>query len=129
MIKTIFAWRDNPAIGSEASEAYYRAHHIPLAQQAFADAPGFIAIVFNRVRRHTVNDYNQRDPREQTPDFDAYVELFFEDRESMAAAFGAPIMQDMFDDHPNFMDVSTLANIRVYEVEETVMLSRGSGRP
>jgi uncharacterized protein (TIGR02118 family) len=129
VIKTIFAWRDNPDLGAEACEAHYRAHHMPMAREAFQDAPGFIAIVFNRVRRHTVHDRNERDRREVPTDFDGYVELFFEDQEQMAAAFAAPKMQELFEDHGNFMDVTSVANIRVYEVDETVILSRGSGRP
>ncbi len=121
VIKVVFGWRDHPEIGAEACEAHYRRVHMPLAQAAFDGVPGFVSLVFNRVRRATVNDFNERAPREVPPPIDAWVELRFESEELMAAAFARPQLQALFDDHPNFMEVDRPAMIYVFHVEESVI--------
>ena len=82
---------------------------------------GFRELRFNRVRRETVNDYNRREPREVEADVDAWVELYFESAELMQRAFERPQLGELFDDHPNWMECDTPANIRVYHVDETVI--------
>jgi uncharacterized protein (TIGR02118 family) len=121
MIKVVFSWKDHPDRTAEECEAHYRAVHIPLAHAAFDGVEGFRMLRFNRVRRATVNDYNQREPREVEPDIDAWVELYFESAELMAKAFERPHLAALFDDHPNFMECETPANIHVYHVDETVI--------
>lgn len=120
MIKVVFGWRDHPELSAEECEAHYRAVHMRLAREAFQGAEGFVALVYNRVRRHFVNDYNRPEPLDRPPDMDAWVELFFESRELLEAAFERPGMGALFEDHPNFMATDTPANVRAYEVDETV---------
>jgi uncharacterized protein (TIGR02118 family) len=121
MIKVVFTWKDHPERSAEECEAHYRAVHMPLAHEAFDGVEGFRMLRFNRVRHATVNDFNQRAPREVEPDVDAWVELYFDSAELMAKAFERPHLAALFDDHPNFMQCDTPANIRVYHVDETVI--------
>ena len=121
MIKVVFSWKDHPELSAAECEARYRAVHIPLARAAFEGVEGFRELRFNRVRRETVNDYNQREPREVEADVDAWVELYFESAELMQRAFERPQLGELFDDHPNWMECDTPANIRVYHVDETVI--------
>ena len=121
MIKVVFSWKDRPDLSAAECEARYRAVHIPLARAAFDGVEGFRELRFNRVRRETVNDYNRREPREVEPDVDAWVELYFESAELMQRAFERPQLGELFDDHPNWMECDTPANIRVYHVDETLI--------
>jgi hypothetical protein len=91
-----------------------------LAREAFAAVDGFQSLVYNRVRRHFVNNYNRPDAVGHEPDIDAFIELYFRDRASLERAFARPIMQKLFADHPNFMDTEVPANVRAYEVQEEV---------
>lgn len=116
----MFGWRDRPDLSAEECEHHYRTVHMDMARKAFDGADGFVAVVFNRVRSAAVNDFNRPERRPVEPDFDAIVELYFRDEESMRAAFANPQMALMFEDHPNFMDTETEANVRMYEVEESV---------
>jgi uncharacterized protein (TIGR02118 family) len=121
MVKVVFTWRDNAAIGAAECERHYRAVHMPLARAAFDGVPGFRSLRYNRVRRATVNDDNQRAPRAVEPDIDAWVELSFDSEEQLGAAMARPPLQALFDDHPNFMEVDGPANIHVYWVDEDVI--------
>jgi hypothetical protein len=122
VIKVVFSWRDRPDLTAEECEAHYRAVHMECARRAFDGVEGFRALVYNRVRRHFVNDFNRPEPVERPSDMDAYVELFFDTREQLEQAFGRPEVGVLFADHPNFMEVDTKANIRVYDVDETVFV-------
>jgi uncharacterized protein (TIGR02118 family) len=124
MIKLLYAWRDHPDRTAEECQQHYRDVHMPLARQAWEGVDGFVAIAYNRVIRHTVNDHNRPEAIEKATDIDAFVELWFEDRERFERAFGNPVLAQMFDDHGNFMDVDSPANIRVYDVEEDVFVGR-----
>ena len=123
MIKVVFAWKDHPDIPAEECERHYRAVHMPLARRAFQGVAGFKLLRYNRVRRATVNDHNRREPRVVEPDVDAWVELYFESEALMQQAFERPELQAQFEDHEHFMAVDTPANIRVYFVDEEVILS------
>ena len=124
MIKFLFGWRYSPDLSPEQCEEHYHRVHMELAKKAFTVVDGFVALAYNRVIEHTVNDYN-RPERIPTPtDMDAFVELWFESQEKMQKAFANPVLRQMFEDHVNFMDCSTPANIKVYEVEEEVFLGR-----
>lgn len=122
MIKLIFCWKNRRDLTPEECDAHYRAVHMEMARQAFDGVDGFRALVFNRVRRHFVNDFNRPEPLERESDIDAYVELYFDSREQLEQAFGKPELAAMFADHPNFMEVDVAANIRAYDVEEDVFL-------
>jgi uncharacterized protein (TIGR02118 family) len=121
VIKVLYAWRDDPDLGAEACEAHYRANHVRLARAAFDGTPGFVALLYNRVRSAKVNDHNAREGRPVTSDIDAFVELYFTDQASMDAAFAKPELTAMFEDHPNFMETDVEANVRIYEVDELVV--------
>lgn len=124
MIKILFGWRDHPDRTAQECDAHYRAVHMGLAREAFEGVDGFGALVYNRVNRHFVNDHNQPGAIDRPTDMDAFVELYFRDRESMEAAFARPEMARLFDDHPNFMHTDTPANVRAYDVEEVVFHGR-----
>lgn len=123
MIKIVFAWRDRRDRSPEECERHYRAVHMPLARKAFDGVPGFVALRYNRVRRFEVNDYNTRPPRAAEPDFHAWVELYFENEDLLAEAFSRPELGALFDDHVNFMETDTPANIHVFHVDEEVILA------
>lgn len=125
MIKMLFAWRDNPALSPEQCERHYRTVHIDLARTAFTGVAGFRSLRYNRVRRASVNNFNQRIAEEVTPDIDAFVELYFENADALARAFERPEVQRLFDDHENFMAVDVPANVHIYELDETVILEAG----
>jgi hypothetical protein len=127
MVKTVFTWRDNPGLSAEECEAHYRTVHMALARSAYTDMDGFIALVYNRVRQHSVNDSNVPIARPTPTDVDAYCELWFRDHDSMSRGFDHPALALMFADHCNFMDTERQANIHIYDVEETVILGRRPG--
>ena len=120
MIKILFGWSDHPDLTAEECDAHYRATHMQLAREAFEGVDGFHALVYNRVNRHFVNNFNEPGAIERPTDMDSFVELYFRDRESLEAAFGRPQMKALFDDHPNFMQTDVEANVRAYDVEEVV---------
>jgi uncharacterized protein (TIGR02118 family) len=122
VIKMLYAWRDHPDRTAEECEHHYRTVHMELARRAYTGVPGFRALRYSRVRRHFVNDHNRPEPIEAPPDMDAFVELWFDDRASLEAAFGTPELAAMFDDHVNFMAVDIPANVRIYELDETTIL-------
>jgi uncharacterized protein (TIGR02118 family) len=124
MIKIVFGWRDDPKRTADECERHYREVHMELARTAYDGAPGFRSLRYNRVRREQVNDYNGREARDVQPDMDAFVELCFEDAESLREAFRNPVLETMFEDHGNFMQTDVAANIRIYHVDETVILER-----
>jgi uncharacterized protein (TIGR02118 family) len=124
VVKVVFGWRDHPAKSAQECEDHYRSVHMKLAETAYDGVDGFVALAYDRVRRYLVNDHNQPTPSEREPDMDAFCELYFQDEATMAEAFKRPQMQALFDDHVNFMDVDSAANIRIYHVDETVFLGR-----
>lgn len=124
MIKVMFSWKDNPDKSPEACEAHYRAVHLEMARRVFRDAVGFKKLVYNRVRGHRVNDFNVPEAHPAVADFDAFIELWFDSSEQLQAAMDNPVLGEMFADHGNFMDVTTAPNIRIYDLEEEVVLSR-----
>jgi uncharacterized protein (TIGR02118 family) len=127
VVKVVFGWRDHPGKTAQECEQHYRSVHMKLAEAAYDGVDGFVALVYNRVRGHAVNDYNQPRRIERETDMDAFCELYFRDEDSMAEAFQRPEMARLFDDHVNFMAVDSPANIRIYEVDETVVLGRHPG--
>ena len=120
MLKLVYSWKDHPDRSAEECEAHYRAVHMSLARSLYAGVQGFRGLVYNRVRDSFVNDRNRPARVEADRDVDAWVELYFDDRESFEAAARDKDMSVLFDDHVNFMAVDTPGNIRVYEVDETV---------
>src|SRR4051794_16396487 len=59
VIKFLFGWRYNPDLTAEQCEEHYHRVHMELAKKAFTGVDGFIALAYNRVIEHTVNDYNR----------------------------------------------------------------------
>jgi hypothetical protein len=122
VIKIVFSWRDHPDKTAEECDEHYRRVHMKLAAAAFDGAPGFGGLVYNRVKDGWVNDFNQSSRVEAESIADAWVELYFEDRATLELAFQRPLVQELFDDHPNFMAVEVPSNIRVYDVEEVLFV-------
>jgi hypothetical protein len=118
VIKMVFSWKDHPDKTAEECDAHYRSVHTRLATEAFRGVAGFGGLVYNRVKDSWVNDFNQPGRVDGDAVADAWVELYFDDRASLEAAFARPNMHTLFDDHPNFMACDAPANIRVYEVDE-----------
>jgi uncharacterized protein (TIGR02118 family) len=125
MIKFLFSWKNNPNLTEEQCDRHYLTIHTELAKRALKDAPGLIRYVQNKVVRYTIINYNQCDnPIEAKPDFDRFVELYFDDKESMERAFSTPEIKACFDDHRNFMDTSIPESLKIYEVIEGIPLER-----
>lgn len=124
MIKVVFGWKDHPERSPEQCEAHYRNVHMDLARDCFADVEGFQALVYNRVRRHAVNNFNDPTAIAREPDMDAFVELFMADQAAMDAAFANPRMARLFEDHENFMATDIPLNVRIYHVDEAVFFGR-----
>jgi uncharacterized protein (TIGR02118 family) len=125
MIKVVGTWKRNPKLSLEQCENHYRSVHTSLARIALAKVPGLRKYVQNRVISTTVTDYNDAErshPGE--PDFDRFVELYFDSAEDMAKALDTPEMRACLDDHKNFMDITIPCNLMNYEVEEVVVLER-----
>jgi len=117
--------KKNPDLSEEEVERHYQTVHTELARNAFRNIPGFRKYVQNKVLSHTVYNFNQWGKAELAePEFDRFVELYFDDVETLAKSFETPEMKACFDDHKNFMDINRPANIKVYEVGELVPLKR-----
>src|SRR5688572_16108686 len=105
MIKMVYMWKDHPERTAEECEAHYRRVHMELARKLYTDVPGFGALAYNRVRDSFVNDFNTPGRVEAAREVDAWVELYFENRETFDAAVAKLDMSGLFEDHVNFMDV------------------------
>jgi hypothetical protein len=126
MIKLVMSWKNNPHLSAEEADRHYEEVHTKLALAMIADKPEALAYVQNRVFASMAVDFN--DPatmHEEPPQFDRYMEVYFEDVESMTAAMSRVGNVDPFADHPNFMDVDTPASLRVYHVESRVIANNG----
>jgi uncharacterized protein (TIGR02118 family) len=126
VIKMLYAWHDRPDLGREGSEEHYRNVHMPLAREAFDGVPGFRALVYSRVEEQWVNDYNDPERSPVEPEFDAFVELYFDDEESLLEATKGPGFTRLFADHENFMAVDIPRNNRVFRLSETTLLRTDS---
>jgi len=125
MIKILLTWNRNPNLTEEQCEEHYLTVHTELAKKALKNGPGLRRYVQNKVVRHTIINYNECDtPIEAKPDFDRFVELYFDNKESMERAFNTPEIKACFDDHKNFMETDTPANLKIYEVVEEIPLER-----
>lgn len=100
---------------------------MPMARQAFTGADGFRLLLYNRVRSCRVNDFNTPESHPADTDMDAFVELYFDSGEQLLAAMAHPALRRMFEDHANFMATDEPANIRIYEIDEEVVLDARSG--
>lgn len=126
MYKLLVTWKRNPRIPEEEAERNYLGRHTEMGRAVFnGDVPGFRAYVQNRVVGHWVHDFNRRERRFCEADFDRFIEVYFDDEESLNAAFSSPAMADAFDDHHNFMDTEIEASIHIYEVEEVIASEHG----
>lgn len=121
MIKVVYSWRDRAELGAQQCERHYLSSHVHLAREAFVGTPGFRALVYNRVREARVNHFNARASVAVEHDMDAFIELYFDDLESMDEAFKQPTLTAMFEDHENFMETETAANVHIYFVDETLV--------
>jgi hypothetical protein len=124
--KLLITWKRNPRIPEEEAEANYLGRHTELGRAVFnGDTPGFRAYVQNKVVGGWVHDFNTEERRFVEPDFDRFIEVYFDDEESLNAAFTSPEMTEAFGDHAGFMDTEIEASIRVYQVEEVIASEHG----
>ena len=125
MIKLVTTWKRNPGLTPEQCDSHYRTVHTSLARIALEKVPGLRKYVQNKVLSTTVVDYNQSEKSHPgEPEFDRFVELYFDSAEDMARAFDTPEMRACVEDHKNFMCINIPASLITYEVEEVVVLER-----
>jgi uncharacterized protein (TIGR02118 family) len=125
MVKFTFTWKKNPDLSEEECERHYRTVHTQLARMAFQNIPSFRKYVQNKVRSCVVYDFNKwGEAHAAEPEFDRFVDLYFDSKDELEKAFATPEMKACFEDHKNFMDTNVPANVRVYEIEEVVPLKR-----
>lgn len=126
MIKIVTLWKRNPRLTEEECEEHYRTVHTALARKALENVPGFRRYIQNKVVNQTVYNFNDAArPEQVAPEYDRFVELYFDDMASLEKAMAAPEMQACLDDHPNFMDVRIPRSLVIYEVAERTVLEAG----
>jgi uncharacterized protein (TIGR02118 family) len=118
MIKILYTFKNNPNLTEEQCDKHYHAVHIPLAKKALG--PGCRRYSYAKVVKHTIND-KDGNVVETKPDFDCFVEVFFDTREAMEKAFASPEMEVSSNDMQNFADVGTL---KVYEFIQEIPINR-----
>ncbi len=95
MVKIIYGFNRKDGMSVEEFQRYWRETHGPIA----ARIPG----VRRYVQNHTLPElYGTRHP----PTYDGAAELWFDDLESMRAAFASPENQAAREDEKNFIDHS-----------------------
>ncbi len=125
MVKIVCTFKKNPALTEEQCDKHYRTVHTALARLMLQKVPGFRKYVQNKVVSTTVVDFNDSSKSHPgEPDFEWAVDFYFDTIEDLARAYELPEMQACFNDHKNFMDTDVPANIKIYQVEETVALKR-----
>jgi len=126
MIKVVMTWKRNPRRTPEECERHYLDQHTKLALASIEAGTGLRAYVQNRVVGCQWHNFNSPESVEGEPDFDRYVELYFDDAEAMATSFAGADMTAIFADQVNFMDTEIEGSLRVYAVEETVVYGQRS---
>jgi uncharacterized protein (TIGR02118 family) len=121
MIKVVMTWKRNPRRTLEECERHYLDVHTRLAMASIDKAVGMVAYVQNRVVDCQWHNFNQPEAVAGVPDFDRYVELYYESEAAMQSSFETADMQSIFADQVNFMDTEIEGSLRVYRVEETVV--------
>jgi len=125
MIKIVSLWKRNPNLTEKECEQHYQTVHTQLARAALGDVPGFRKYVQNKVVSETVYNFNDvENPAQEQPEYDRFVELYFDDIDSFNRAMARPEMKACFEDHPNFQNVNIARNLIIWEVEETIPLKR-----
>jgi uncharacterized protein (TIGR02118 family) len=105
MIKFMVVLYRRPDLTPEQFREYFRKVHGPLAESI----PGL---------RKYIQNFAMPDPRRPHPGWDAVIELYFDDRESMEGAWHTPEGRAATDDLANCTD---LARTTWSVVEETVV--------
>ena len=112
MVKVIVLLTRRHDISREDFERYLRETHLPLVVRI----PGIQRLIMNLVLS---------DPNGPALDYDAIVEHWFDDAQAMESGFASPEATAIFDDIPNFLDLSRF-KIMVTK-EEDVPLSSYEG--
>ncbi len=125
MVKLVSMWKRNPDKTEEECEDHYLKVHTELAKKALANVPGFRKYVQNKVISQAINNYNDTaNPEQVEPDYDRFVEIYFDDAESLEKALDTPEMRACYKDHPNFMNTKIPRNLVIYEVLEVIPLEK-----
>jgi|SRR5580700_343033 uncharacterized protein (TIGR02118 family) len=93
MLKFVVVVCKGPGMTSEEFRHHLREVHGPLAMKL----PGL---------KRYVQNFVQADPKRKSPAWDAVIELYFEDRETMEAAWASPQGAASDADLPAFADLS-----------------------
>src|SRR3954453_16375934 len=113
-------WKRNPGRTAEECERHNLDQHTKLALASIQGGSGLRAYVQNRVVGCQGHNFNDPESVEGEPDFDRYVELYFDDPDAMATSLAGADMAAIFADQVNFMDTEIEGSLRVYAVDETV---------
>lgn len=105
VVKFAIVLNKRPDFTDEKFREFFRTVHRPLALKI----PGLL--------RHVVN-FPADDPTRKRPKWDAVVELYFEGREAMEAAWRSPAGIAATEDLKEFVDLSR-SSWSIVEVEET----------
>jgi hypothetical protein len=124
VVKLVLLFRYAADRPREESEQHYLTFHTAKAIELFKESPGFLKYVQNRVVKHMEFRNNSQPGVEVEPAYDRSIELFFTDAEAMKECFSHPVLRELWDDHPNFMDCGPLTQ-DAYELEEVVHAYRG----
>jgi EthD domain len=115
-------WKNNPRRTPEECESHYVNQHTRLALASIDAGSGLRRYVQNRVTACTWHNFNSPQPELGQADFDRYIELYFDDASAMERSFAETDMSAIFADHENFMDTEIAGSLRVYQIEETVVV-------
>jgi uncharacterized protein (TIGR02118 family) len=105
VLKFVVVLSKRPDFAEETFRKFFHEVHLPLALKI----PGLL--------RHVVN-FPGADPTRKPPQWDAVIELYFEGREAMEAAWRSPAGVAATQDLEKFADL-TRSSWSIVEVEET----------
>ena len=108
MVKLIYCITRKPELSVEEFQRYWRETHGPIA----ARIPG----LRRYVQCHTLRETYAGD---RAPAYDGAAELWFDDMESMQAAFASPEVRTAMEDERHFIDHTRVA---LFFTEETVVV-------
>lgn len=126
MIKLVMTWKNNPRRTPEECNDHYVNQHTRLALASIDADSGLRRYVQNKVTSCMWHNFNNPQPEPGDSDFNRYIELYFDDPEAMERSFAETDLGAIFADHENFMDTQIAGSLRVYQVEETVVVDRSS---
>ncbi len=126
MIKVISMWNYSSIVSRDAAEAHYHDVHIPLAMRLFNDLPGVLGYVQKRVGPSLTRDVVTGEPRGTPPPFEWLIELELRSLDTLGELSRHALIEDLAQDHHNFMDNAASRTNDLYIVEDNVLFRRGN---